>query len=264
VILRVGAHGTHVMVLQRHLHIAVSWHFGKRTLRAVRQFQRKHHLLVDGQVGPHTWRALLHGHSRHQGRKHHHRHHHIHHRAPGELRLGAHGATVAHLQSVLGIRADGVFGPATLAAVIRFQRDHRLGVDGIVGPATWAALSHVRPSLGERAVRLALTQRGVAYRWGGATPGSGFDCSGLVYWVYHRLGVPVPRVTYAQWWAGHHIRRWNLRPGDLVFFHRLGHVGIWLGNGQFVHAPSTGQVVHISRLDGWFAAHYNGAVHLKA
>ena len=262
VILRLGAHGTHVMVLQRHLHITVSWHFGKRTLQAVRHFQRGHHLLVDGQVGPHTWRALLHG--RHHGTHAHHHHRTIHHRSPGELRLGAHGATVAHLQSILGIRADGIFGPATLAAVIRFQRDHRLGVDGVVGPATWAALQHVRPSLGERATRLALHQRGVAYRWGGATPRTGFDCSGLIFWVYHHLGVGVPRVTYAQWRAGKHIRRWNLRPGDLVFFHRLGHVGIWLGNGQFVHAPRTGEVVHISRLEGWFARHYNGAVRLSA
>ncbi len=97
------------------------------------------------------------------------------------------------------------------------------------------------------------------YRWGGSSP-SGFDCSGLVYYVYGRLGVHLPRVTYSQWDAGPHIARNALRPGDLVFFYGHGHVGLYLGGGLFIHAPHTGTTVQITSLSGWYADHYDGAV----
>ena len=101
---------------------------------------------------------------------------------------------------------------------------------------------------------------GVRYRWGGASP-RGFDCSGLVQYVYGRLGVELPRVTYAQWRAGRHVARHDLRPGDLVFFHHLGHVGIYVGHGWFLHAPHTGVRVHASQMSsGWYDRHYDGAV----
>jgi cell wall-associated NlpC family hydrolase len=110
-----------------------------------------------------------------------------------------------------------------------------------------------------KAVRAALSQRGVRYRWGGSAPARGFDCSGLVAWAYSRVGLRLPHSSYALAHLGRRVRRRLLRPGDLVFFHRAGHVGIYVGRGRFVHAPRSGGVVRMARLDGWYAATYGGA-----
>ena len=99
---------------------------------------------------------------------------------------------------------------------------------------------------------------GVPYVWGGESP-SGFDCSGLVQYVYGKLGVHLPRTSYAQYNAGRHVGRSDLRPGDLVFFDALGHVGIYIGGGRFIHAPHTGTRVQIGTLAGWYDEHWAGA-----
>jgi cell wall-associated NlpC family hydrolase len=100
---------------------------------------------------------------------------------------------------------------------------------------------------------------GVPYVWGGGSPG-GFDCSGLVMWAYAQVGVSLPHSSYAQYGYGVPVSRDQLQPGDLVFFDGLGHVGIYIGGGQFVHAPHTGDVVKISSLDeSWYSATYVGA-----
>jgi cell wall-associated NlpC family hydrolase len=116
-------------------------------------------------------------------------------------------------------------------------------------------------SLGERAVQIAEGELGVPYVWGGASP-SGFDCSGLTMWVYAQLGISLPHFTGGQWVAGPHVPYDQLAPGDLVFFEpSIGHVGIYIGGGSFIHAPHTGDVVKISSLsDSWYAANYQGAV----
>ena len=80
---------------------------------------------------------------------------------------------------------------------------------------------------------------------GRRAPG-GFDCSGLVAWAYAQVGVSLPHSTYAQYSMGVAVSQDQLQPGDLVFFDGLGHVGIYIGGGQFVHAPHTGDVVKIS------------------
>lgn len=105
-----------------------------------------------------------------------------------------------------------------------------------------------RPTLGQRAARLALRAVGTPYAWGGSSPASGFDCSGLVYWAYRRLGVQLPRTSYALFDRGRRVARSRLKAGDLVFFSGLGHVGMYLGRGRMVHAPRTGRNVEVVRL----------------
>jgi cell wall-associated NlpC family hydrolase len=108
-------------------------------------------------------------------------------------------------------------------------------------------------------VGVALSQLGTPYVWGGSAPG-GFDCSGLVMWAYAQVGVSLPHSSYAQYGYGVPVSRDQLAPGDLVFFDGLGHVGIYIGGGEFVHAPHTGDVVRISSLsEDWYAANYVGA-----
>jgi cell wall-associated NlpC family hydrolase len=100
---------------------------------------------------------------------------------------------------------------------------------------------------------------GVPYSWGGSTP-SGFDCSGLVAYAYAQVGVSLPHSSYSQYGYGVSVSKDELQPGDLVFFDGLGHVGIYIGGGQFIHAPHTGDVVKISSLgESWYAATYVGA-----
>src|SRR4029079_854135 len=88
-------------------------------------------------------------------------------------------------------------------------------------------------------------------------------CSGLMQYVYARLGVQIPRVAADQYRAGPHVSRADLRPGDLVFFDHLGHVGMYVGGGRFIHAPHTGTVVEISSLSGWYSEMYVGATRVS-
>jgi len=102
------------------------------------------------------------------------------------------------------------------------------------------------------AAELAKTMVGKPYRYGGHSP-SGFDCSGLVYYSYTHAGIAVPRTTRSQLRAGMPVASKSLRVGDLVFFDQEGrkfsHVGIYIGSGRFVHAPSSGKHVRIDSLD---------------
>jgi cell wall-associated NlpC family hydrolase len=108
------------------------------------------------------------------------------------------------------------------------------------------------------AAQIAARYLGVPYVWGGASP-SGFDCSGLVEYVYAQLGISLPHYTVSQWNATIPISVSELAPGDLVFFDGLGHVGIYIGGGQFIHAPHTGTVVQVSSLSGYYASALVGA-----
>ena len=105
-----------------------------------------------------------------------------------------------------------------------------------------------RPNLGARAAAIALKAVGVPYRWGGSSPASGFDCSGLVYWAYGRVGIELPHSSYALYGQGRRVSRYRLRKGDLLFFYGLGHVGIYVGRGRMVHAPQSGRRVEVVRL----------------
>jgi peptidoglycan DL-endopeptidase CwlO len=108
-------------------------------------------------------------------------------------------------------------------------------------------------------VGIAMQYLGVPYVWGGASP-SGFDCSGFSMYVFAQIGVSLPHHAASQYGMGTAVSRDQLQAGDLVFFNGLGHMGIYIGGGQFIHAPHTGDVVKISSLsDSWYAATYVGA-----
>ena len=117
---------------------------------------------------------------------------------------------------------------------------------------------------GERAAEQAAQLVGKPYRYGGASPSTGFDCSGLVQWSYAQAGRKLPRSTDDQRAVAHRIKVSELRPGDLIFFDQEGkknsHVGIYLGDGRFVHAPSSGKHVRSDRLDApYWKKHFSEA-----
>jgi cell wall-associated NlpC family hydrolase len=100
-------------------------------------------------------------------------------------------------------------------------------------------------SIGAQALRWALTRLGDMYVWGAAGPTT-FDCSGLVMWAYANVGISLAHFTGDQWNEGEHIPRSQLAPGDLVFFFQdIGHVGMYVGNGMMVDAPTFGQPVQV-------------------
>jgi peptidoglycan DL-endopeptidase CwlO len=107
-------------------------------------------------------------------------------------------------------------------------------------------------------VGIAMQYLGVPYVYGGSSP-SGFDCSGFVMYVFAQIGVSLPHNAAAQYGYGMPVSQDQLQPGDLVFFNGLGHVGIYIGGGQFIHAPHTGDVVKISSLSGWYSSTWVGA-----
>ena len=111
-----------------------------------------------------------------------------------------------------------------------------------------------RDYAGDRAAAVALEQVGVPYRYGGSSP-KGFDCSGLVQYAYSRAGVSVPRTTGQLWSAAPTVAGHDMRPGDLLFFSiegKMSHVGMYLGDRRFVHAPQSGRTVSVASLDSPF------------
>lgn len=89
---------------------------------------------------------------------------------------------------------------------------------------------------------------GTPYRWGGESPATGFDCSGLVRWAYGRVGLDLPHNSYALYAEGRRVQTSRIEPGDLLFFEGLGHVGLYVGNGRMVHSPQSGRNVEVVRL----------------
>jgi cell wall-associated NlpC family hydrolase len=146
------------------------------------------------------------------------------------------------------------------------------GLSGIIAAALLAAgcagTPVKAPPSAPRDVRgpialLALSMVGVPYRYGGADPHEGFDCSGLVYYTYTSNGQAVPRTSRSQYDAARKISLAQAAEGDLVFFsdqEKLSHVGIYLGDGRFVHAPSSGGSVRIERIDAPYYQRHLAAV----
>ena len=140
-----------------------------------------------------------------------------------------------------------------------------VGASAAAPPSTTSSTSStssavvVPPSSHSGVVGVAMSYIGTPYVWAGASP-SGFDCSGLVMYSYAQVGVSLPHSSYAMWSDGVSVPKDQLQPGDIVFFDGLGHVGIYIGGGEFVHAPHTGTDVQVSSLDsGSYAASYDGA-----
>ena len=132
-------------------------------------------------------------------------------------------------------------------------------VTALAAPSVEAPLAPAPAARYGGVVGVAMQFLGTPYVWGGASP-SGFDCSGLIMYAYAQVGVSLPHHAASQYGMGVPVSRDQLQPGDLVFFNGLGHAGIYIGGGQFIHAPHTGDVVKISSLsDSWYASTWYGA-----
>jgi murein DD-endopeptidase len=134
----------------------------------------------------------------------------------------------------------------------------------LLGGCASTPTPRVEGEAADRAATHALKMVGKPYRAGGTSPAAGFDCSGLVQFSYRQAGVKLPRSTEDQLRASSAVARSKLRRGDLVFFDQDGkknsHVGIYLGDGRFVHAPSSGKQVRTDRLDSpYWTRHFTAA-----
>jgi len=173
----------------------------------------------------------------------------------------------AGTQFLVGLPARPQPSSKPLVRVVRKAADPMV----VLGFGGLASLAKFDPpdalaggSIGQKAVAIAERYLGIPYVYAGADPITGFDCSGLTMYVYEQLGIHLQHWTGYQIHEGTPVPRWALQPGDLVFFYDEGgvpgHEGIYIGNGQFIHAPHTGDVVKISPLAGHYSAVYVGAV----
>ncbi|WP_084469190.1 C40 family peptidase [Nocardiopsis trehalosi] len=134
---------------------------------------------------------------------------------------------------------------------------------GLLVPAPAALADRIippppAPSVADAAVEHAMGQVGKPYRYGATGPDA-FDCSGLVQWAYREAGAEITRTTYTQFDEGTPVDRADLRPGDLVFFYSgPSHVGMYVGDGRMVHAPSSGKQVQVVDMSVYFDQHFVG------
>ena len=174
---------------------------------------------------------------------------------PNSFQQGDQGTEVAEIQAQLidlgyDVVADGEYGPATVDAIKQFQESQGIQPDGLVGSMTYEALlgrdmpevSRSSSVISRCIIQTSMQYMGVPYIFGGSTP-SGFDCSGYVQYVFAQAGISIPRTADYQYYAGTPIATSDLRPGDCVFFSTYlpgpSHVGIYIGDGNFIHASSS-------------------------
>ena len=123
----------------------------------------------------------------------------------------------------------------------------------------------VSSTFGAKIVAEAEKYMGIPYKWGGKHPSTGFDCSGFVYYVFNQCGYPLSRIMSSQYKAGTPVAKEDLQPGDIVFFQGtytagMSHTGIYVGNGQFIHSPSTGKSISYANLySDYYVKHWYGA-----
>jgi cell wall-associated NlpC family hydrolase len=167
-------------------------------------------------------------------------------------------AEEARRQEQLRIQAEARLRAQLAAQRQAVQEAQQTDVVG-ASAVTPEGITVAPPSRFGGVVGIAMQYLGTPYVWGGASPG-GFDCSGFVMFVFAQMGVSLPHHAADQFNYGTPVSYDQLEPGDLVFFDGLGHVGIYIGGGQFIHAPHTGDVVKISSMsDSWYAATFVGA-----
>jgi cell wall-associated NlpC family hydrolase len=169
-------------------------------------------------------------------------------RAEAEARLRAQQAAAAAARQAASVQTLSTDGGSSSSSTE--YRDPLVDDSGATAAAP--------PSQYGGVVGIAMQYLGVPYVWGGMSP-AGFDCSGLISYVYGQVGVSLPHHAASQFNHGSPVDRGSLEPGDLVFFDGLGHAGIYIGGDQFIHAPHTGDVVKISSLsDSWYASTWVG------
>ena len=178
--------------------------------------------------------------------------------AAGQFRVGDQGEEIAEIQGQLvllgyDVMADGTFGAATVDAIKEFQKSHGIKSDGLIGPATYTALlgkempdiTHNASYLANSIIASSMNYIGVPYVFGGTSP-YGFDCSG---YVQYEFGTPISTT--------------DLVPGDLVFFttytYGASHVGIYIGDNNFIHASSSNGVTISSLGQAYYSSRYIGA-----
>lgn len=195
-----------------------------------------------------------------------------------QFREGDSGKNIAEIQGKLREQGyyhnkiDGKFTTATTLAVKKFQIKKKLQVDGIVDKKTYLALMG-KPLLskedslsskgkGEKITNTARRLIGIPYKWGGTTT-QGFDCSGLVWYVFDKNSISLPRTADVQYKVGKTISRNGLQQGDLVFFTTYepgaSHIGIYLEQDKFIHASSSRGVMISNLNEGYWKARYLGA-----
>ena len=195
--------------------------------------------------------------------------------AEGQFRVGDRGDEIAEIQGQLvqmgyDVVADGAFGPAMAEAIKDFQKSQGIKADGLIGPATYSALlGKAMPDIARsmnyiagRIISTSMDYLGVPYVFGGTSP-YGFDCSGYVQYVFAKAGISLPRTADVQYEVGTPISTAELVPGDLVFFetytYGASHVGIYVGDGNFIHASSSRGVTVSSLSQAYYSSHYIGA-----
>jgi len=249
--LYVGAKGSQVKALQRklidlkYLKGSADGVYGNKTVTAVKLYQKVKGLEVDGIAGAITQKTLFADHDVYT--------------APASasassLVNGSQGDAVKQLQSALIYlgylkgSADGKFGDKTESAVRLYQKTNGLTVDGIAGKTTQNRI-YAEKQKCETVVNTVKGLQGIKYVYGGSSVSGGFDCSGLTMYCYAKIGVKMGHSSGIQSRIGENVPMSQIRPGDLVgFYNPCGHVGIYIGNGQFIHAPQTGDVVRTAEL----------------
>lgn len=201
----------------------------------------------------------------------------------GAYQIGDRGSQITLIQQKLyrygyRITVDGSYGPETRRAVQRFQADKGLNINGVVDANTYYKLvgkkipmfnedqpsyTNLAPqSFGNQIVASANKYLGVPYVFGGSTP-RGFDCSGFTSYVFRGYGIQLPRMADEQYRVGQFVPKQKLQPGDLVFFTTyepgVSHTGIYVGNGNFISATSSGGIRVDSLSSSYWAPRYVGA-----
>jgi cell wall-associated NlpC family hydrolase len=196
--------------------------------------------------------------------------------ASGAFRMGDQGSEVAEIQGYLiklgyDVMADGDYGPSTVDAVKDFQKSKGLNVNGTVDDNTYRVLvgrempevNRGTTSMARRLTSIAMQYIGTPYVFGGNSLYYGIDCSAYTQQVYAQIGINLPRTADVQYEVGIPISRSELLPGDEVFFttytYGASHCGIYLGDGNFIHASSSRGVTISSLNDHYYSTHYIGA-----